>query len=39
MWWSGSDCEYIADDGAVRPKAEELAHRIAAFPQDTSGTL
>ena len=26
-------CEYVVGDGQARAKAEELAHRIAAFPQ------
>lgn len=26
-------CEHVVDDGEARTKAEELAHRIAAFPQ------
>ena len=26
-------CEYVVDDGEARTRAEELAHRIAAFPQ------
>ena len=26
-------CEYVVDDGDARAAAEELAHRIAAFPQ------